>query len=426
TFLHRRVKLTSDLFLQWDLVCGNNYLAEMSQVIYQCVMIFGDLITSYAADKVGRKPIHIFAHALVVIFGSATGLSQSYISFVVLKAITGLASVSSRSTGLLLIMEMFGSEHRSVTGIGLEFQWVILYLLLPVLAFLLHNWRHLQVLLSLSSLLWMVYIWILPESPMWLVANGQYEKAELSLTKMAKRNGLRLNEPLLLSREKEKPNTDMQMTISEDGITATVQDVKVPQLKLIHFFDVISIDSFLRLANTGVYYGLILSTPSLAGDRFLNFAITGLVEIPANALALLAVHRFGRRIPTCVFHMIAGIPLGAVAFLPFRYKELTTALAMIAKFGISASFAVIVLYTRELFPTNLRYLESTSSAIITTLGGVGTVIAPFAAYATSLSWLPSITFAALSVICGLLSLVLPETAGRPMPQTLEDIHALYR
>lgn len=87
------LKVVIFVSFQWDLVCGHNYLAEMTQVIYQSVMIIGDLLTSFAADRMGRKPIHIFAHALVVVFGCSTAFSESYISFVVLRAITGLAIV---------------------------------------------------------------------------------------------------------------------------------------------------------------------------------------------------------------------------------------------------------------------------------------------------------------------------------------------
>lgn len=66
---------------------------------------------------------------------------------------------SARSSGLTLITELFGRKYRTFAGIALEFQWVVLYLLLPLIAYFLVNWRYLQLVLSVSSILWVIYIW---------------------------------------------------------------------------------------------------------------------------------------------------------------------------------------------------------------------------------------------------------------------------
>ena len=40
-----------------------------------------------------------------------------------------------------------------------------------------------------------------------------------------------------------------------------------------------------------VYYGLLLATPALAGNRFMNFFLMGLVEIPAYIITQLLIDR---------------------------------------------------------------------------------------------------------------------------------------
>jgi len=40
-------------------------------------------------------------------------------------------------------------------------------------------------------------------------------------------------------------------------------------------------------------------------------------------------------------------------------------------------------------------------------------------------WLPGLVFGVLSTAAGLISLLLPETLGRPLPQTIEDIEQWY-
>ena len=41
-----------------------------------------------------------------------------------------------------------------------------------------------------------------------------------------------------------------------------------------------------------VYYALSLSTSLLGGDRFLNFALSGLVEIPAYLVPIYVLKRY--------------------------------------------------------------------------------------------------------------------------------------
>ena len=118
-----------------------------------------------------------------------------------------------------------------------------------------------------------------------------------------------------------------------------------------------------------------------------------------------------------VFHVIAGISLVALAFLPkaagknlegrrtvkfgigidenvftdfsnsfnpfiqlfLHFEE--TALTMIGKYGITASLAILVLYAGEIYPTTLR---NEGLGLASTAGRIGGMVAPFAVYLVSL------------------------------------------
>ena len=55
------------------------------------------------------------------------------------------------------------------------------------------------------------------------------------------------------------------------------------------------------------YFGLALNTENLAGDLYLNFAISGLVEVPAYFLVLGLVDRIGRRMLYCICMLVGGV-----------------------------------------------------------------------------------------------------------------------
>ena len=68
---------------------------------------------------------------------------------------------------------------------------------------------------------------------------------------------------------------------------------------------VLSMTFIPRLVVSMVYYGLSLNTGNLGGDFYLNFFLSGLVEIPATIMVQLLLNRLGRK-PVHSACMIAG------------------------------------------------------------------------------------------------------------------------
>ncbi|CAG2213490.1 unnamed protein product [Mytilus edulis] len=67
--------------------------------------------------------------------------------------------------------------------------------------------------------------------------------------------------------------------------------------------------------SSSVYYGLNFNTKNLAGDRYLNIFISGLVEIPALVLVLLISNKIGRLRTISLLMMLAGVSCFSVLFI---------------------------------------------------------------------------------------------------------------
>ena len=65
-----------------------------------------------------------------------------------------------------------------------------------------------------------------------------------------------------------------------------------------------------------MFYGLSLSATSLGGDDYLDFFISGAVEVPAYLLCLVTLSRFGRPKPLAVSLLLAGLVLVAIILIP--------------------------------------------------------------------------------------------------------------
>jgi len=74
---------------QWDLVCDDNYLNELSQSVFYCGVLLGAIIFTWSADRFGRKLIHLGCQFTVVIFGVAVAFAPNYITYVVLRFFLG-------------------------------------------------------------------------------------------------------------------------------------------------------------------------------------------------------------------------------------------------------------------------------------------------------------------------------------------------
>ena len=86
------------------------------------------------------------------------------------------------------------------------------------------------------------------------------------------------------------------------------------------------------------------------------------------------------------------------------YVVISFVFAMIGKFGISGSFAVMYNYTAELFPTPVRANAVGFCSMISRIGGILTPV--ILALYDKVSWLPGLIFGGFAVIAGVLAFAL--------------------
>lgn len=54
----------------------------------------------------------------------------------------------------------------------------------------------------------------------------------------------------------------------------------------------------------------------LGGNVYVDFLISGIVELPAAFLILLTIERIGRRLPFATANIVAGVACLTTAFIP--------------------------------------------------------------------------------------------------------------
>jgi OCT family organic cation transporter-like MFS transporter 4/5 len=71
-----------------------------------------------------------------------------------------------------------------------------------------------------------------------------------------------------------------------------------------------------RAANALVYYGLSVNSTAISGNKYLNFSLVALVEIPGYTLAWVAMDRWGRRRPLAGSLLLCTATCLTAAFVP--------------------------------------------------------------------------------------------------------------
>ena len=91
------------------------------------------------------------------------------------------------------------------------------------------------------------------------------------------------------------------------------------------------------------------------------------------------------------------------------------------KFAISGSFCALYVFAAELFSTDIRTIGVGFGSM---LGRVGGVAAPFIILLPGFA--PNLIFGVTAILSGAWAFFLPETAGKPMMQTIGEARDFYR
>ncbi|KAM3601502.1 uncharacterized protein V6R79_013839 [Siganus canaliculatus] len=410
-YYYSRDTYQSTLVSEFDLVCNDQWKQPFTSTVYFLGVLVGSFFSGQLSDRFGRKPVLFATMAIQTVFNFIQIFSPSWEVFCVLFFLNGLGQISNYVAAFVLGTEILTGEVRIIfSSMGVCLGFTIGYMMLPLFAYFLRTWESLMLGVTLPGLINIPLWWFIPESPRWLLSNGRVAEAEAVLRKAAKLNKVPAPEVIFedCSPSISGPKTENKKYHNILNLLRT-SNIRNPAFIL----------CLVWLTITVGYFGLSLNTSQLHADPYLSCFFSAAVEVPAYICSWLALRHLHRRWSVIFVLLLGGLSLYFIQLIPSNLMSVSVALEMLGKGALTAGTALLFVYAAEIFPTVLR---NTAVGLCTMVSRVGSCTAPFLMnLGVYFQYLPYIILGTLSVVSAFTALFLPETYGRPLPQTMEEM-----
>ncbi|EFN82259.1 Solute carrier family 22 member 21 [Harpegnathos saltator] len=405
----------STILNEWEFTCdANRWKLTLVGTVNNVGQFVGLIFAGYISDRYGRRTILTLATSLSGLSGMIHSYSVNYWMFLAFEFLDATAASGIYSAGFILGMEMAGVKNRVLGSTIICCMFAVGEILLGLVASWLRSWRMLLRVVYGPALFAIFLPLVIPESIRWLLSKGKNDKVEEIYYKMARMNGLQVTEEAMnMFKELNvvKPGTKNELVMSDE---------RKPIMQVLHSSVILIrllVCSFCWLTNTFVYYGLSLNSVAFAGDKYTNFMLVAVVEIPGYFLTWLLTDYVGRKATLSGSFLLSGAFCLAIQFVPAAASTYGPLLLYMAgKLCITIAFATVYIYTTELFPTTMRH---SLLGICSMTGRVGSILSPQTPLlAQIMPALPLILFGAMGMVAGVLSLIFPETLGTKLPDTV--------
>ena len=383
---------------------------------------FFSIITKYLMHK---QIITIFTFTYVI-FLFLTTIVDNYYFRLICVLIVGICQGLANPSTLTIVSESVSSKRRSLFASLINVGYSTCPIMYTYIYVYFPNWKYVFWMQNIIAIICgILYIIILNNSARTFFSKNKNEEAIEVLKKIAKFNG-KLNEfeedlnnpeyDSLLRGDKEENNKD----ISLEGKTKLGYSALFKYHSVRYKFIIFSV---MWMFMTFLTNAIVINTKKMKGDFYLNIISLFIVEIIAGVIVgfIINIPSFGRKKSLITFYL--GVTVGFILYILFDKLEVGSLASLFAmaiiRFSCTGVFTSYYIYFMESYPTPIRAL---GFGLNQTLGNLAGSISPII-----IEFFPEIilyiSFAALVVVDIILTFFVPETVGKPMLESIEEIEA---
>ena len=387
----------------------------VSSLLFGCIA--GVFLAGKAGDHYGRKKVLMIAALLFLISALGSASAHQLFFFVAARILGGVAVGIASILSPMYIAELAPAKYRGML-VSLNQLAVVIGILVAFFSnYLLvgsgeNNWRWMLVVMAVPAVLLFFSLFLVPESPRWLVARNRNDEA---LKVLMKTTGAELAQTELL---------EIGQTLKNQQ-ESTFSELLAPKIRPLLFIGIIlAVFQQITGINTIMYYApkIFANVGQSNNSALLQTILIGGTNLVFTLVAMVLIDRFGRKFLIVIGSAGMTLMLAGLSVLFFT-KQTSGVLVLIFILGYIAFFAASLgpalwVIASELFPNRLRS-KGMSVAIVSLWMACTVVTIAFPIMLEKLSG--GITFLIFALIC-LANLLyvwryVPETKGK----TLEEL-----
>ncbi|CAK1555046.1 unnamed protein product [Leptosia nina] len=402
----------SSIVSEFDLAC-QEWKRTLVGTVHNVGMLVSLPIMGYVSDRWGRRAALVMSGTGAGVLGLCKSFAGSYPLYLVMEFSETVFGASVYPAAFVLMIEWLGVEQRILASLLLGVPLAAGAASLALLDYVTGYWRTWARFAYPPSFLLVLYLWLLPESVRWLLANGRIDEAVAAVKRAARVNGVAVPEDAMQRMlEADRLPEKVAVAVEEESLFRAFLKYGALRRRLCVCFAWWASAVF-------VFYGLAVRSHALAGSAHANYALLAAAELPALVLNTLLLDRAGRRPLLTFAFLLTSVALIAIPCLPEGAAGVGTTLFLAGKAGATMALNALYLYTAELFPTRAR---QRLLAACSTCGRIGAILAPqmplLAAYG---AWVPTAVLGALPLLSAALTRLVPDTLGRALPDSFADL-----
>ena len=320
--------------------------------------IVGAMFAGKLSDRIGRKKVLILSAILFAVssLGIATPMSLNW--FVFFRLIGGLGIGIASMLAPMYISEIAPANIRgrlvSINQLGIVSGILLIYFVNATIAGW-HNeawnistgWRWMFGSGVFPSIIFLILLFFVPESPRWLAQKERWDDAELILSKV---NG---SQKARVELEEIKGALNIEKTSFSDILKPGIRKALIIGIILCIFSQVTGINAIMYYAPE-----IFKSTGDASGSALMQTVLVGIINVLFTLVAIKYVDRWGRRtllLIGCAGMAVCLAIVGSAFYFGFAqgYLVLFAILAYIAFFAISLGPLAFVVIS-EIFSNRNR------------------------------------------------------------------------
>ncbi|XP_003745041.1 organic cation transporter protein [Galendromus occidentalis] len=408
----------STLLEQWNAVCDQDWMLATAQSTIMFGALIGCFVFSHLSDWYGRRTSYLASLFVIITCGFGISYTTNFWMFCFLRLVMATGHGGKRASSALYT-ESVGATHRAMVTVGQDFGWCLGLLIIPIITYHVRDWVLIQRIIILPEFIFVVLACLVDESPKWLLSAGKYDECRALLAKIVKRNGIDRDEDV---------DIDAIMEESKTSLMLEKRSRKGTLIDLVRGWTIckLSISCWGQYAVIILlYYHMMYFIVDIGSDPYMGVVYMALLEIPTTAASWWVVRTF-RRKPVYLWSYLLAIFSGiALLFSTEDSVMMRMVLANLGKMASMFLFNGLLVHVSECFPTKVRSVALGTSAMASRVGAMAAPFLKQIGIATA-PWVPICVTISLCIVALLLSLLLPETFGKKLPDTFYEAKQMTR